>query len=117
MRVIKHHSNFSALFQLWSLGFICYFLVFFAFRNNCSYLFQHVAEFVSLEEHYELWDDQISSEAEIEKLEVVCSDIFSARLISFPCIEVQAIKNPIACRCNVLYVYLEILGPPPWHVA
>jgi hypothetical protein len=117
MRAINCHSSFSTLFQLWSLSFLCYFLVFFAFRNNCSYLFQPVAQFINLEEHYELWDDQISSEVEIEKLEVVCSDIFLTRLIAFPCVEEQAIKHPIACRCNVLYVYLEILGPPPWLIA
>jgi hypothetical protein len=117
MRATKVHRNISFLFRLWSLGFLCYFLMFFAFRNNCSYLFQQVAQFVSLEEHYELWDDQISSEAEIEKLEVVCLDVFSSGLVASPSISEQAVKNPIACRCNVLYVYLEILGPPPWHLA
>ncbi|MBC7485412.1 MAG: hypothetical protein H7282_01490 [Cytophagaceae bacterium] len=90
--------------------------MFFAFRN-CSYLFQQVAQFISLQAHYEVWDDQIASEAEIEKLEVVCFDIFSAGLVASPYIKEQAVKNPIACPCNALYVYLEILGPPPWHLA
>ncbi len=116
MRVIKYHSSFSTLFQIWSFGFLCYFLLFFAFRNNCSYLFQPVAQYINLQEHYELWDDQFSSEAEIEKLEV-CSDLFSTRLVAFPSSEKQAVKHPIACPCNVLYVYLEILGPPPWQIA
>ncbi|MDB5256481.1 MAG: hypothetical protein JWM14_1176 [Chitinophagaceae bacterium] len=117
MRTTKSYRSFSLLFQIWSLSFLCYFLMFFAFRNNCSYLFQQVAQFISLQDHYELWDDQISSEAEIEKLEVVCTDIFSAGLKASPFIKELAVKNPIACRCNVLYVYLEILGPPPWHIA
>ena len=81
------------MIRIWSFGFLCYFLVFFAFRNHCSYLFQPLAQFISLQEHYELWDDQISSEAEIEKLEVVCSDIFSTRLDAYPSLQEQAVKS------------------------
>lgn len=117
MKYITYHRKFTIVFQLWSFAFLCYFLLFFAFRNNCSYLFKSVAEFVSLESHYELWDDQISSETEIEKLEVVCSDLFLTPIIAFPSLEEQPAKHPIACPCNVLHVYLEILGPPPWHIA
>lgn len=117
MRTINFHRSYYILFQIWSISFLCYFLMFFAFRNNCSYLFQQVAQFISLQEHYELWDDQISSEAEIEKLEVVCSDVYSTGITACSYIKEQTVKNAIACPCNVLYVYLEILGPPPWHLA
>lgn len=114
MRQTKVHSSISFLFRLWSLSFLCYFILFFAFRNNCSYLFQQVAEFISFQEHYEIWDDQISSEAEIEKLEVVCSDVFSAGLLASYYLQEKAVKNPIARSCNVLSMYLEVLSPPPW---
>jgi len=114
MRVIKLHKTISSLSHMWKISFMCYFFVFFIFRNDFGYLLQQAIDYTQMSVNYDLWDDGLSSEVELEKQEVILSDIFSGHLQASLFVEEQTIKNPIACCCNVLSVYLEVLSPPPW---
>ncbi len=117
MRATKFHSIFSFLFRLWNLSFVCCFVVFFLFRNEFIYIIEQAIESVHLGVNYELWDDDLSSEIEVEKQEVILSDVFTDHLKTALVVKEQLTNNTITSQGNALSVYLEVLSPPPWRAA
>jgi len=117
MRAVNFHSIFSFHFRLWNLSFLCCFFVFFLFRNDFAYLIEQVIEPSHLSLKHNLWYDDISSEIEIEKQEVILYEVFTEHLNASFFEEEQLIKNPITSHGNALCVYLEVLSPPPWRSA
>lgn len=116
MRATNLHSSGSFLVRLWNLSFLCCFFVFFLFRNEVAYTVEHLIESAHLGMNYELGDD-FSSEIEIEKQEVILSNVFASQLKASLFIEEQLIKNSITSQGNVLSAYLEVHSPPPWSAA
>ena len=117
MRATNLHSIVTNRVRLWNLSFVCCFVVFFLFRNEFVYILEHAIESVHLGVNYELWDDDLSAEIEIEKQEVILSDVFIDHLKTSVFLEEPLIKNPITSPGNALSVYLEVLSPPPWSAA